>query len=110
MSRSCLATALDAKPRRPDADMRHLTLAVLLLIHCGWRESAVETDGGPNIDDGSPQDNALIKPDGGSCPSGTPLACSGDLHSILCNGNVVQVCPPTEGCAGGTCAPTAARP
>ena len=30
--------------------------------------------------------------------------CSSDLHDVLDgNGNVVQVCPPTQGCAGGMC-------
>jgi hypothetical protein len=38
--------------------------------------------------------------DGGACS----LSCSSDLHDVLdCHGNVVQACPPDQGCGGGKC-------
>lgn len=80
--------------------------ATLLLIHCGSRGDPADTDGGPNIGDGGvPPGTVFINQDADSCPPGTPLACSGDLHSILCKGAVVRTCAPDEGCASGTCIP-----
>ena len=35
---------------------------------------------------------------------GMALGCSGDLQSVVDqNGNVIMACPPSEGCAAGTC-------
>ena len=42
---------------------------------------------------------------GGFCAAGDPITCSGDLHSVLCNGNVKETCPPDQGCANGMCIP-----
>jgi hypothetical protein len=40
--------------------------------------------------------------DGSACG----VTCSGDLHDVVdCKGNVITQCPPTQGCAGGTCIP-----
>jgi len=40
---------------------------------------------------------------GGSCANGASM-CSADLHSITdCNGNIVQTCPDSKGCANGAC-------
>jgi len=94
----------------------HIVLALLgaasslVLVRCGSKGNSGFDDAGtnPNDDGGMfPQDDVVINPgDGtmqGNCPPNTPLTCSGDLHSVLCNGNVVQTCAPTEGCANGTC-------
>ena len=39
---------------------------------------------------------------GGDCPA----QCSSDLHNIIdCGGNVIQECPPDQGCGEGGCVP-----
>jgi hypothetical protein len=41
---------------------------------------------------------------GSDAPVGCSTHCSSDLHSVLdCNGNVVTMCPPDQGCSGTTC-------
>ncbi len=36
--------------------------------------------------------------------AGTPPGCSLDLHDVVdANGNVIQTCPPDQGCAAGVC-------
>lgn len=82
----------------------------VLLVRCGSKGHGFENDGGAPPDDaGLPQDDAAIIPGDettqGTCPPSTPLTCSGDLHTVVCNGNVVQTCSPAEGCAAGTCIP-----
>jgi len=88
----------------------HLSLACLfagaLLVHCGNNKKTFDTDGSAD-DGGNTDDQSLNNGDGGEgggmCGSSDPVTCSGDLHNVLCNGNVIQTCPPDQGCANGMC-------
>jgi hypothetical protein len=91
-------------------------LVVVLTGACGG--------GGPTLDlgrigpDSSVPSSSGSGADGGSfpgfgdatgCTDSTTLSCSADGHSVVdCNGAVVQMCDPTQACAGGTCMPACA--
>lgn len=63
-------------------------------------------DGGLGGDGG---DASIFEDEGcGFCGDGGPsaLSCSPDLHSVVdSNGDVVQTCPPDQGCSAGMCVP-----
>jgi hypothetical protein len=71
--------------------MKRLVFALALFSICACGPGARKN---PNGDDDD---------DAGS-GSGCTNQCSADLHSVDdCNGNTVQTCDPTQGCANGTC-------
>ncbi|HEY1954108.1 MAG TPA: IgGFc-binding protein [Polyangiaceae bacterium] len=72
---------------------------------CEGADGGADGTIGPGTDGGIVFGDSAAK-DGGPCAMSS---CSGDLHDVLdCNGNVVQTCPPDQGCAAGTCAPACA--
>ncbi len=74
---------------------------------CGGGTFCSGIDGsadGTSLDGPSLGDSGLIFADVSSGDGSCGVTCSGDLHNVIdCNNNVVTQCPPTEGCAGGTC-------
>ena len=91
-----------------------LVLCMLSLVACGGKGSSFGEDGGPGgpdaTDDGAPIGDATCQfcgVDGGSKDgSGPQTTCSPDLHDILdLQGNVIQTCPPDQGCSAGGCVP-----
>jgi IgGFc binding protein len=71
--------------------MKRLGLVVVLAV-CACGPGARNGAGDDDDDDGSGS--------GSNCPS----MCSADLHSVVdCNGNTVQACDSTQGCANGAC-------
>ncbi len=85
--------------------MRSIVL-IALCVACGSNSNGFEDAGN---DASSPIDGASIDAtnpfgDSGSKDSGGGAGCSGDLRSVIdSNGNVIQTCPPDQGCAGGVC-------
>jgi hypothetical protein len=86
-------------------------VAAVLLVGCGGKGSGFGddggVDGGVNVD-GSVGDSgcAFCGFDSGKGDGGPTTTCSPDLHDILdSNGNVVQTCPPDQGCSSGGCVP-----
>jgi hypothetical protein len=68
----------------------------------GGPDGSSNVDGGSNVDSGC----AFCGVDAGKTDAGGATICSPDLHSILdSNGNVVQTCPPDQGCGSGGCVP-----
>ena len=72
---------------------------------------AVSTDGCARSDKGAARDmganDAWIVNDDASASN--PMGCSGDLHHVLDgNGNIVQECPPDQGCSNAMCVPACA--
>lgn len=92
--------------------MRNAILVVgslLLLANCapgsdvgGGGSGAGNSNGngnGPNGSTGTGFGN-------GSTGAGVMQGCSPDLKSVIdASGNIIQTCPPDQGCAGGTCVP-----
>jgi hypothetical protein len=63
-----------------------------------WQSSDAGVDGGATTDASLTFDTSV---EGSSDPG---VACSNDLHQVLdANGVVVATCPPSQGCANGTC-------
>ena len=77
------------------------------LIACGSTSNGFSDAG----DDASTTDGALSDgtnpfADSGNKDGGVGSGCSGDLRSVIdSSGNVIQTCPPDEGCSGGACVP-----
>ncbi len=69
----------------------------------GGGDSGVNVDGSIGGDSGC----AFCGIDSGKNPDGGPATtCSPDLHDILdSQGNVIQTCPPDQGCSSGGCVP-----
>ena len=96
--------------------MHRLTLAVLVLgavgalslgPGCGAGNEDAGTGGaGASASNGSSksgQGGGFGEGGGGTCAG--ELTCAADLHTILCNGEVLGTCGADQGCAGGTCIP-----
>src|SRR5581483_6005870 len=80
----------------------------ILVLGCGTKGSGFDDGGGTDMEAGMDLDASLNQGDStmqGMCGANDPITCSGDLHSVLCNGNVMQTCPPDQGCANGMCIP-----
>jgi hypothetical protein len=79
------------------------------MVACGGRGANFDDGGadgslgdGGDVDSGCPFCGA----DGSKDGAGPQTTCSPDLHSILdLQGNVVQTCPPDQGCSPGGCVP-----
>ncbi len=86
----------------------HTNTLLLVLVGCvpGFLAGCVPgRSGSPAPDrDGFIADGFIAD---GFTADGAPVCtymCSSDLHSVLCNGNVVMQCPPAQGCSpDGTC-------
>lgn len=74
------------------------SLFLIALAACG--PSASGDDDDDDGDGGGGAIDARRLGDGGVCEN----TCSADLHDVLdCDGNVVQSCPPDQGCGAGGC-------
>ncbi len=84
-----------------------IALAIGAVAACGTTHSGFGTDGGTTTGDASNSDGTLPTFGEASTSDTTPSThCSADLHSILDqNNNVVQQCPPDQGCGASGCVP-----
>jgi hypothetical protein len=89
--------------------MHRLLLAILVVTGCSSSDNVAPSKqpdggGGSSGSAGSSGDGGIDPPDASGDAS--TYGCSADLRSIVdSNGNVIQTCPPDQGCAGGTCVP-----
>jgi len=92
-----------------------LVFCTFLLAACGGQGSGFGLDGG--VDGSPPVDGSVQDAPCGFCGidsgpkdgAGPQTTCSPDLHDILdLNGNVVQTCPPDQGCSVNGCVPACA--
>jgi IgGFc binding protein len=88
---------------------RILLLVLPVALGCGGTQNSGYggSDAGKKdaTDDASARPDATVLPDASGEAAGA-LVCSEDLHSVLdTNGNLVQLCISTEGCANGRCVP-----
>ena len=82
--------------------MKTTSYASLFALLCAATGCASERSLGTENADAGGDGSAPDAPNfaDGSCAA----SCSSDLHSIVdCGGNVVQTCPPDQGCSGGVC-------
>jgi len=85
--------------------MRFGWLLLLGLLACSGKGSKFSDDSGTG-DDSSVDDGGIITT--GDASDGNPnmQGCSSDLRNVIdANGNVLMMCPPDQGCAGGMCVP-----
>ena len=85
-------------------------IGILVLAGCGGHGSAFGdggVDGSLVGDGGGPLNDSGLQFNGdGSADGGLSKGCSGDLRNVIDgSGNVIQTCPPDQGCAGGACVP-----
>jgi len=69
------------------------------------KDNDSDEGGGSPTSGAGGQGGSLLGGDGGTtgCAPGE-LTCSSNLHDVtLCDGQVVQTCPPDQGCANGAC-------
>ncbi len=87
------------------------SISTILLACGGHNNSGFDddgTDGGTNVDGSLGPDGgcAFCGLDSGKGDGGPTTTCSPDLHDILdLQGNIVQTCPPDQGCSSGGCVP-----
>jgi hypothetical protein len=80
----------------------HFVWVAFGLLACSSTGNGFDTDGGSN--DASAGMDAPMFADGGTKDGATGNGCSNDFRSVVDgNGNVIQTCPPDQGCAGGQC-------
>ncbi len=86
-----------------------LALFTIALFGCGGGGGSFFGDAGHDGsvgDGGGLSDSPFQFQDGGGGDGSTTYGCSGDLRNVIDgNGNVIQTCPPDQGCAAGTCVP-----
>ncbi len=91
--------------------MRKLWIACVVAFAtvsaCGTTKSGFGDDGGSADDATSGTDGPQLQfGDSGSGDAGLVTHCSADLHDILdANNQVVQACPPDQGCGASGCVP-----
>lgn len=77
-------------------------------VACGGGGGSFFGDGGPDssTSDAGIEDSPFNLGDTGPGKDGGNGGCSPDLRNVVdSNGNVIQTCPPDQGCAGGQCVP-----
>jgi IgGFc binding protein len=82
-----------------------VAVAIVAALACGSSKRGFDAtdDGGLLGASGGPGE---LGTEGGSDGGACKFRCSSDLHDVLdCSGNVLQHCPPDQGCGGASCVP-----